>query len=161
MVIPNSVAEAKKRMLSNVAEKDQVKKAGKQENQGETIPYDPFDLKKLEQVMGNIILEFKKGHKNLELTVVKQPFELQGEQITFLLHGDLQKDIFQKLKPELLGILKKALNNYRITLDMRIEDDSENSGSRLYTSTDKLNYLKEKNPALKELQKRFGLEVDF
>ncbi len=97
----------------------------------------------------------------MEVAVLKQPLQLIDEEVTFLLSGDLQNDIFQKVKPELTGLLRRRLQNYKVDVFSEIKEDAASSGSKLYTSTDKLNYLREKSPALKELQKRFGLETDF
>lgn len=120
-----------------------------------------FDLKKLNNVLFDITEEYKAHHKNLEVTVLKQPVVLEGEQITFQLNGEIQQDIFLKIKPDVLSLLRRKLNNYSIHLDHVIKEEDNSGKRKLYTSTDKLQYLKEKSPALVELQKRFGLETDF
>ncbi|MGY6522236.1 MAG: DNA polymerase III subunit gamma/tau [Mongoliitalea sp.] len=121
-----------------------------------------FDLPKLNYVLSEIIEDFKSNHKNLEITVLKQEVKLDGEKIIFQLNGEIQEEIFQKLRPELLGILRRKLNNYSISLAAElVEEDEESSAQRLYTNSDKLRFLLQKSPALGELQKRFGLETDF
>ncbi len=107
-----------------------------------------------------IIRGYKQSHRNMEIAVLNQPYELRGFQVHFLLHGELQQDIFEKCKPEINRLLKQKLRqpDVEVTCDLKQEEDS---GKNLYTSTDKLNYLLQKSPALKELQKRFGLETDF
>lgn len=120
-----------------------------------------FDLQKLNSILQEIIFTYKEQHKNLETTVLKQPVELTGETITFKLSSEIQQDIFQKIKPEFFQQLKRKLNNFSIQLESVIVEDVIAGKNKLYTSTDKLQYLKEKSPALIELQKRFGLETDF
>lgn len=120
-----------------------------------------FDLPKLNSILQEIVLTYKEQHKNLETTVLKQPVELTGETITFKLNGEIQQDIFQKIKPEVFQLLRRKLNNYSIHLESVIVEEVIDGKKKLYTSTDKLQYLKEKSPALIELQKRFGLETDF
>jgi hypothetical protein len=120
-----------------------------------------FDYDKLKSVIQEIIEDLKSQHKTLEMTVFKQSFTLEGETITFHLNGDIQQDIFLKIKNDILGILRRKLNNYSIHLESEIKEDDERSKKKLYTSTDKLHYLLEKSPALAELKKRFGLETDF
>lgn len=120
-----------------------------------------FDLQKLNSILQEIIFTYKEQHKNLETTVLKQPVELTGETITFKLNGEIQQDIFQKIKPEVFQLLRRKLNNYSIHLESVIVEEVIDGKKKLYTSTDKLQYLKEKSPALIELQKRFGLETDF
>ncbi|WP_231955563.1 hypothetical protein [Aquiflexum balticum] len=120
-----------------------------------------FDYDKLKSVIQEIIEDLKSQHKTLEVTVLKQSFILEGETITYHLNGEIQQDIFLKIKNDILGILRRKLNNYSIHLESEIKEDDESSKKKLYTSTDKLHYLLEKSPALAELKKRFGLETDF
>jgi antitoxin component YwqK of YwqJK toxin-antitoxin module len=114
----------------------------------------------LKNVLFEIIEDYKNNHKNLEVTVLKQEVVLEGETITFHLNGELQQDIFHKIKADVLGTLRRRLNNYSIHLESEIIEE-ETGKKKLYTSTDKLQYLKGKSPALVELQRRFQLETDF
>lgn len=120
-----------------------------------------FDESKLLDVLDGIIHAYKEKDKNMEIAVIRQPFEINGERITFFLNGELQRDIFEKIKPELQGLLQKSLHNSQVMVSFEIKEEAVAPAQKLYTSTDKLMYLREKSPALKELQKRFGLETDF
>lgn len=120
-----------------------------------------FDLAKLKSEINEIIEDYKSQHRSLEMTVLKQPVVLENETIIFQLNGEIQEGIFQKIKPDILQILRRKLNNYSIHLDAIIKEDENDGKRKLYTSTDKLNYLLEKSPALKDLKQRFGLETDF
>lgn len=120
-----------------------------------------FDEGKLKNVLFEIVEEYKSSHKNLEVTVLKQPYRLEGENITFLLNGEIQLDIFNKNRFEVLNLLRRKLNNYTISIESQIQEDAVPEGLKLYTSSDKLNYLLEKHGPLRELQKKFGLETDF
>lgn len=97
----------------------------------------------------------------MEVALLKQPWELQGERVHFLLSNDLQQEIFSKCKPELTGFFRKKLQHARVEVTFEIQIEAVNQSKNLYTSSDKLRYLLEKSPALKELQKRFDLETDF
>ena len=120
-----------------------------------------FDLPKLQEVLFEIAEEYRSNHKNLELTVLKQPVSLDNETVTFHLNGELQQDIFLKIKTDILSKLRRKLNNYSIHIEQEIKEEELDGKRKLYTSSDKLSYLIEKSPALIELQKRFGLETDF
>jgi len=137
-------------------EKPELESA-KQSNQLAEI----FDLAKVKSEINEIIEDYKVHHRSLEITVLKQPIILDGETITFQLNGEIQEGIFQKIKPEILQILRRKLNNYSIHLDAVIKEEEPNGKRKLYTSTDKLNHLLEKSPALEDLKRRFGLETDF
>jgi hypothetical protein len=112
-------------------------------------------------VLDKVISEFKEKGKHMEGTVIRQPFKIEGNKILFLLNGEIQKDIFEKIRPELTGILKQSFHQQPLEVSFEINHLPEDSPLKLYTSSDKLRYLREKSPALKELQKRFGLETDF
>jgi DNA polymerase-3 subunit gamma/tau len=120
-----------------------------------------FDLPKLKSEINEIIEDYKSQHRSLEMTVLKQPVVIENETIIFQLNGDIQEGIFQKIKPDILQILRRKLNNYSIHLEAVIKEEENDGKRKLYTSTDKLNYLLEKSPALKDLKQRFGLETDF
>lgn len=120
-----------------------------------------YDFHKVQGVVNDIIYDYKEQGKSMELAVLKQPFELKSGVVTFQLAGEIQKDIFAKAKPDILKFLRKKLNNYKVELAFVINVEAVSPGKKLYTSTDKLSYLRDKSPALKELQKRFGLETDF
>lgn len=111
--------------------------------------------------MQEVIGQYKDQHKNLEVTVLKQPLLLEKETITFQLNGEIQQDIFHKIKPEVLQVLRRKLNNYSVSLEAIIVEEAVDGKKKLYTSSDKLQFLREKSPALAELQRRFGLETDF
>lgn len=122
---------------------------------------EPFDYHKVQGAINDIRYEFKEQGKSMEMAVLNQPFEVEGKEVKFMLSGEIQKDIFSKIKPDFLKFLRKKINNYKVELSFEINAEAVSPGKKLYTSTDKLTYLKDKSPALKELQKRFGLETDF
>lgn len=122
---------------------------------------DPIDHYKVQGAINDIRYDYKEQGRSMEQALLNQPFELEGKEVKFMLSGEIQKDIYSKIKPDLLKYLRKKLNNYKVELGFEINPEAVSPGKKLYTSTDKLNYLREKSPALKELQKRFGLETDF
>lgn len=124
-------------------------------------PVDFFDKGKFESTLSEIVESYRSQHKNLEVVALNQPFELEGEKVVFHLISDIQTEIFQKIKPDLTTQVRRKLNNYNIQLDFEMKEEVEDDKKRLYTSTDKLLYLKEKNGMLGELLTRFQLETDF
>jgi rubrerythrin len=162
LAIPSSLTAAKKIIQDKPKQivESEVIDTVELPHSKETQLAEVFDLEKLHQILSEIVEDYKSHHKNLEVTVLKQPVSLENETITFHLNGEIQQDIFLKIKPEVLNILRRKLNNYSIHIEQDIKEES-NGKRKLYTSTDKLLYLKEKSPALIELQKRFGLETDF
>jgi DNA polymerase-3 subunit gamma/tau len=65
---------------------------------------------------------------------------------------------FRDEKPQLLNYLRKALNNYDIEVNTRV--DEQERVKRPYTSQEKYQYMAAKNPKLAELRQRFHLDFD-
>lgn len=127
----------------------------------ESIPKQPLNLDTIKGVFEEILEDFKKDHKNMEMALLNQPFELRNREVVFMLSSGLHEDLFPKLKPELTGILRRKLRQPDVEVTFEITEQAVDPLKNLYTSREKLTYLMEKSPALKELKKRFGLEADF
>ena len=112
------------------------------------------------EALDKVIEQFKADARSIESTILKNEFVLTDRTIAFKLLGEMQDERFQKMKPELKGLLKNLLkvNLLEITSMMVKEADTK---PKLYTSTEKFNYLKKKSAILAEMQQRFGLETDF
>lgn len=127
----------------------------------EDRPRESFNAGKVQAVLEDIIYTFREQGKNMEISILRQPFEVLEEKVVFFLSGEIQKDLFLKIRQEVTLLMREGLKNHKADLGFEIREDAVSSAKKLYTSTDKLNYLREKSPALKELQQRFGLETDF
>lgn len=105
---------------------------------------------------------FKRADKNFELAILDQGIKVRtaGEVIIEVV-GHMQEEIAGKMKPELVGLIRQFTGADRILILVELKDVVETDAPKLYTSTDKLNYLRNKYPALAELQRKFGLEADF
>ncbi|MCH7403794.1 DNA polymerase III subunit gamma/tau [Belliella kenyensis] len=120
-----------------------------------------IDEHKVKLVLEDLVEEFRTKGRNLEATLLKQPFRLENESLVLLLNGEIQEEIFSKTRGDLQQILRSKLRNDHLTIQYEIKEEAIPEGKRLYTSTDKLNYLLEKHGALRELQRKFNLETDF
>jgi DNA polymerase-3 subunit gamma/tau len=160
--IPGSILHAEQQSKEKPVKVDTLKEETKSYQSDEERYSNPqLDKNNVTQALNAIIADYRIAHKNMEVSVLMQPFEVEEERVHFQLSSDLQQDIFSKCKPELTGLLRKKLQHVRLDVTYEIVEEANESSKNLYTSTDKLHYLLEKSPALKELQKRFGLEADF
>jgi hypothetical protein len=75
--------------------------------------------------------------------------------------GHVQEEIALKMKPELIRIIKELASVNHFKLELAVKEELESERNKLYTSSDKLNYLLKKNGALGEFQRMFGLETDY
>lgn len=162
LAIPTSLSEVNRRLKEKpLPGKEPERKTEETDISHEAKAREPFNAGKVQAVLEDVIFTFKEQGKNMEISILKQPFEVTGEKILFLLNGEIQKDIFSKIRQEITLLIRKGLQNHSVDLSFEIKEDAVSPSQKLYTSTDKLNYLREKSPALKELQQRFGLETDF
>lgn len=107
-------------------------------------------------------MEFARQRKSYqaEYQLLTQPFDRDGNTITLHLHNPIQETLLSTLRNDLTAFLRQQLKNTFITItgDLKEEDDTRKT---LYTNREKFEFLIQKNPALKELKERMGLDTDF
>lgn len=94
-----------------------------------------------------------------EQLMLDRDFRLEGTTIHLALDNNLMAGLMVDLKPDLLGYLREQLQNKQIQLEHRVE--AMEVKKMIYSSQDKYNFMADKNPALHELRKALGLEVDY
>lgn len=105
---------------------------------------------------------FKKVGKNLELAILDQEIKVRdGGELVLEVVGHMQEEIAGKMKPELVSLIRQFTGVDRVVISVELKEEVESNTPKLYTNSDKFNYLREKHPALAELQRKFGLETDF
>lgn len=83
--------------------------------------------------------------------------EIQEEGVLHLAFDNKsQEDSFAEVKTKVENYLKKELSNSTLKIQITITEREEER--KLYTDSDKLNYLKEKNPNMTVLQQKFNLD---
>ncbi len=87
---------------------------------------------------------------NANSPILKDNFRIE-----LVIQNTTQETDINNKKPELLGYLRKQLNNTLLDLDLVI--NKSNVSKSFYTEKDKYKKLVEKNPKLDELRKKFGL----
>jgi hypothetical protein len=115
----------------------------------------------LDQAIFSIQDVFRTANRNLELTLLDQEIKVLDGEITLQVSGSIQEDIAQKMKPELMGLVRKFTGATSFAISIVQQEEAVDDKGKLYTSTDKLKFLREKHPALMELQRKFDLDVDF
>ena len=88
-----------------------------------------------------------------------QPTEIRGHQIVIQLLSTVQETMLNNFKSDLIGYLRERLRNNAILVIGELREAEEKQ--MLYTPRDKFEYLLEKNPALKKMRDRLGLDPDF
>ncbi|WP_425635778.1 hypothetical protein ACPUEN_10155 [Algoriphagus yeomjeoni] len=115
----------------------------------------------LDQVFPQVREHFQKLGKSMELAILGQSIKMNSNTVILEVMGHVQEEIALKMKPELVRIIRELGKVNHFKVEVEIKEELESERNKLYTSTDKFNFLKEKHPALGEFQRRFGLETDF
>lgn len=70
----------------------------------------------------------------------------------------LQEDDVNSVKGEVQNFLRKELNN--VDIELKIEIMQQQTTKKMYTDSDRFNYLCEKNPFLGVLKQKFSLDFE-
>lgn len=106
--------------------------------------------------------QFSAAGKKMELAILDQPIQVRdGGEVILEVMGHVQEEIANKLKPELVSLIRQFTGADRVIISIEVKEEVDNGKPKLYTNSDKLTHLKNIHPALAEFQRIFGLEVDF
>ena len=94
-----------------------------------------------------------------EKLMLDRSFTLDGTTIYLAVDNNLMAGIMVDLKPALLGYLREQLQNRQIQVEHRVE--AMEVKKLIYSAQDRYNFMADKNPALHDLRKTLGLEVDY
>jgi DNA polymerase-3 subunit gamma/tau len=120
----------------------------------EDKPYTDEDLLKA----WNEFAENRKHHP-ADYQLLTHPFERKENEVIIYLHNPVQETILSAIKSDLTAYVRERLENFSITVTGQlIEGETKKI---LYTNREKFEYLMEKNPILKEMKERLGLDTDF
>ncbi len=121
---------------------------------------DPFTQQALEKVWVSYANELKaKGKANMGIALsVKMPV-LKGNLIEFTTNNKSLEEAIIEDKMNLLGFLRKELNNYSIQLELKMVESEDKAN--LYTATDRYKRLAEKNPEINKFRQAFDLDIEF
>lgn len=92
--------------------------------------------------------------------LLTQGFEFRDNRVIVPLHNHFQETLLDEMKLDLLTFLREKVGNDMIQLGGEIKTVADDK-KVLYTNREKLDHLMEKNPMVKELKDKFGLDTDF
>ncbi|HEX6223047.1 MAG TPA: hypothetical protein VFZ52_01470 [Chryseolinea sp.] len=118
---------------------------------------EPFTPEQLHLVWLDFADQRKKFQAEYQLLI--QPFEIRDNTIVIQLLSTVQETMLNNFKSDLITHLRDALKNNTIMVVGELREQEEKQ--MLYTPRDKFEYLIEKNPILKKLRDRLGLDPDF
>ncbi|MBE9599321.1 DNA polymerase III subunit gamma/tau [Pedobacter sp. MC2016-24] len=120
---------------------------------------EPFTIEQLHFYWNQYANTAKEAGKINIYTLMSTSLPIKETEETLLLEIEhkLQESILQEEMIDLLNFLRPRLRNFSIFI--KTKQVVKEVVNRLYTSTEKYQYLVEKNPKLEEMRRRFNLDV--
>jgi DNA polymerase-3 subunit gamma/tau len=94
-----------------------------------------------------------------EYQLLTQPYNLDEGTVTITLLNAVQESLLNNLRSELTTYLRATLRNNSILVSGRLLETEDKR--MMYTARDKFDFLLEKNPVLREMKDRLGLDAEF
>jgi hypothetical protein len=123
----------------------------------ETVLAEPFSEEQLRAAWNAFAEQRKKFQAEYQL--LSQPYQREDGLIVVELLSPVHETMLDNIKSELTAFLRDQLKNYTIQVTGRLQTGEEKK--IIYTNREKFDFLVEKNPMLKELKDRLGLDTDF
>lgn len=129
-----------------------------QEPDSQNLPTDPFEEETLIAAWKEYTALVQKAGKHILYSHLSmgEP-RVEGELIHLIFPNNTIKLEVEREQGELLGFIKKKLNNYNI--DLSIEVDEVVAKKYAYSTREKFDKLNEKNPLLDKLRQTFDLDL--
>lgn len=137
--------------------KGEVKNETANNGGGEIQRAEPFTEEQLREVWNAYAEQRKKFQA--EYQMLSQPYRLEGSVITVDLLSPVHETMLNNIKLELTSFLREKLKNSIIQVTGQLQSIQDQK--IIYTNREKFDFLAEKNPMLKELKDRLGLDTDF
>ncbi|GAB3870763.1 hypothetical protein GCM10028824_19780 [Hymenobacter segetis] len=131
------------------------------EPQSPSGPLAPIDPALLQRVWKEIAEERRAQDRMSEYWVLNRPVTANAEHsIELAVDNPIQIDQFNEMRVEFLADLRRRTGHPRLNV-LPVLTEAAPTAKRLYTTSDKFEYLAERFPALREAKQRLGLEADY
>jgi DNA polymerase-3 subunit gamma/tau len=122
-------------------------------------PVDEFSQQQLEEAWEKLA-DKNKNSGNLFSALSKRTPQLKnGFVIEQMVDNKILENIISENKIDLLGFVRKELNNYQIQIEVVINENPSND--KPYTPEDKFNFMAKKNPEIINLKDQLDLYPDY
>ncbi len=126
-----------------------------------TGPVAPIEADLLQRVWKELAEERRAQDRMSEYWVLNRLVTASAEHnIELAVDNPIQVDQFNEMRVEFLAELRRRTGHPRLTVQPVLTAAAP-TAKRLYTTSDKFEYLAERFPALREAKQRLGLEADY
>ena len=143
--------------ILNEEVKEDVKDKGEKVNSIVNEKNQILDKKNLKSFLDEYIKI--KNISNSKLSVLNKEFTIDKNEISIKLGSDLENEIFEDLKNDLLLKIKGHFKNQEIKFKISI--DKKKKSKKLYTGKEKFEFLMKNNKEIKNLKNQFNLDYEF
>lgn len=152
--------EGRQRATFNLANIGKVSKTAEEKpvvNTQERTPDRPIDEDILRKAWEDFI-EIRKA-TTADLSMMKRGYTISGSILKLELAGNIESILFEPIKTSLITFLRDRTGNSSLLIQTEIVEQAAGV-QKPRTTKEKFNHLAEKNPVLKEMKERFGLDPD-
>lgn len=118
-----------------------------------------FTQESFETVWATIADQYESNGQHHEALLLREKVHIDNHAITVNITNEALESTFERIRGKVLEKLRNTLKNDFIQLRGQIAELEKKQ--MLYTDKEKFEHLKNKYPALKDLQDRFGLDPEF
>ena len=144
-------------ILNEEVKGEEVKDKGEKINSSGNEKNQNLDKKSLKSFLDEYIKI--KNISNSKLSVLNKEFTIDKNEISIKLGSDLENEIFEDLKNDLLLKIKSHFKNQEIRFKISI--DKKKKSKKLYTGKEKFEFLMKNNKEIKNLKNQFNLDYEF
>lgn len=123
----------------------------------ERAPDRPIDENVLQKALEDFI-EIRKAITG-DLSMLKRGYVVEGSMMKINLFGNVENILFDQLKTPLITFLRERTGNSSLLIQTTIVEQPATE-RKPHGAKERFEQLAEKNPVLKELKERFGLDPD-
>ncbi|MCC3158067.1 DNA polymerase III subunit gamma/tau [Hymenobacter sp. 15J16-1T3B] len=157
---PLAIPKLNLQALKNQATQRQETQAAVLEEEAAAPVTGTIDQQRLQQVWRELA-EARKEISMSEFTILNRPVQADAEHVIRLhLENTVQLDQFNAFKPEFIMALRQRTGYKSLTIQTEVTHQEQNA-MRLYTSSDRFEYLAQKFPVLLDMKQKLGLDTDF
>jgi hypothetical protein len=143
--------------LSNIGKVTKTSEEVPVVTQVERIPDKPIVEDQLRKAWD----EFSVLRKNSvgEVTLLKRDYVLQGNTVIIPLSNPIEEPLLQNMRTSMITFLRDRLGNSSLMVVGKLQEIAP-SQNMPYTNKDRFEHLASKNPVLRDMKERFGLDPD-
>lgn len=144
--------------LKSLNQKEQITEKDSSKESNENLPQDVFTTETFLKTWHSYLAFLERSGEKLMLSILKaEKPKINGNSIELVFPNKVMEASFNKGKTNLIKYLRQELNNFKIDIKAIVNESA--AKEYIYTSQEKYQALKKKNPNIELLKKTFKLDL--